>query len=230
MWAIRKAIIGKELRFKGLKLQEIWSAMYESPFAKMELLLDPQVPEWRLFGKANDEEQANAPIRKILTQPTARMRISRNAPSLFDEKWDMCLFISSTFKIQIEGAGQLLPSWEAKLGLLESFQDKKSWSHLQIAAPDDMQFEQGISGVYKWLEHCGTATGASHKKEQNEEGKKAMYLTRCGEPNKDFFVFSTSTRRYVWGAERPITAGVNPIWQPSGKEGVETGECYAPGK
>lgn len=236
MWtgAIRKATIGTELKFKLLKRQEIWSATYESPFARMELLLDPQIPEWRLFGKADDEEPANAPIRKMLIQPIARMRIALNATSLLKGEWELSLPISSTFKIQIEGFGELLPSWEAKLGLLGSFQKKKSWSHLRISAPDNVRFDQDISGVYKWLENCGTATGALHKKEENVDGKKAMYFffdpTRCGEPEEDFFVFSTSTRRYVWGEERPLTATVSPTWRPSGKEGVEIVECYTPGE
>src|SRR5947207_7761399 len=123
MWteAIRKATIGTELRFKGIKRQEVWSATYESPFAKMELLLDPQVPEWRLFGKAEEEEPANAPVRKMLIQPIARMRIALNAMSLLEGKWEFCFAISSTFKIQIEGMCKSSSSWQAKLGLQGNF-------------------------------------------------------------------------------------------------------------
>ena len=231
--AVRKAIIGNELRFKLLKRQEIWLANYESPYARMELLLDPDVPEWKLFGKADDEEPANAPIRKLLIQPVARMRIDLNADSLLAGTWELSLPISTTFEVQIEGTGELLPSWEAKLGLLGTFQHMKSWSHLRITAPDDVKYDEELSGTYKWLENCGTATGALHKKE-SEKGKKSLYFffdpTRCGEPDEDFFVFSTSTRRYVWGEERPLVATVNPKWRPSGKEGVETVECYTPGE
>ena len=236
MWsdALQKATSGDELRFKGLKRQEIWSATYESLYGRMELLLDPQFPEWRLFGKAADNEPANAPIRKMLIQPIARMQISLEATSLLEGQWQLCLPISSTFKIQIEGVGELLPSWEARLGLLGSFQDKKSWSHLRISAPDDVKFDQDIRGVYKWLENCGTATGALHKKEDAVVGEKAMYFffdpTRCGEPEEDYFVFSTSTRRYVWGETRPLTATVSPKWRPSGKDGVQTVESYTPGE
>ena len=236
MWteAVRKASSGDELRFKGLKRQEIWSATYESLYGRMELLLDPKIPEWRLFGKAADNEPANAPIRKMLIQPIARMRISLDATSLLEGQWELCLPISSTFKIQIEGIGELLPSWEAKMGLLGTYQDKKSWSHLQISAPDDVKFDQDIRGTYKWLENCGTASGALHRKANTLEREKPMFFffdpTRCGEPEEDFFVFSTSTRRYVWGEERPLTATVNSKWRPTGKEGVETVECHTPGE
>ena len=220
--------------FKLLKRQEIWSATYESPFARMELLLDPQVPEWRLFGKPDDEEPANSPIRKLLVQPLARMRIPLDATSLLEGKWELSLPITSTFKIQIEGVGELLPSWEARLGLQGKFQEKKSWSHLRISAPDDVPFDQDISGVYRWLENCGTATSALHRKEEVKEGEKPLYFffdpTRWGEPEEDFFVFSTSTRRYVWGEERPLTAIVSPKWRPSGKDGVDTIECSTPGQ
>jgi hypothetical protein len=197
MWtdAVRKATVGNELKFKLLKRQEMWSAAYESPHARMELLLDPDLPEWRLYGKADDAEPANAPIRKMLIQPLARMRIGLDATSLLDGKWEFSLPISSTFEIQIEGTGELLPSWEARLGLLGKFQEKKSWSHLKITAPEDVHFDQEITGVYKWLENCGTATGALHKKESTN-GKKPLYFffdpTRCGEAEEDFFVFSTS--------------------------------------
>lgn len=235
MWtsAIKKGTLGNELKFKSLKRQEIWSANYDSPFARMELLLDPEVPEWRLFGKADDDEPANAPIRKLLVQPIARMRIGLDATSLLEGKWELSLPITSTFQVQIEGMGELQPSWEAKLGLLGSFQDKKSWSHLRISAAEDVNFDAEISGEYKWLPDCGTATGALHKKESTD-GKKPLYFffdpTRCGEPGEDFFVFSTSTRRYVWGEERPLLATVDPSWRPSGKKGVETVECYTPGE
>jgi hypothetical protein len=235
MWtgAVRKATVGNELKFKLLKRQEMWSASYESPHARMELLLDPDLPEWRFYGKADDEEPANARIRKLLIQPIARLRIGLDATSLLDGKWEFSLPISSTFEIQIEGTGELLPSWEAKLGLLGKFQEKKSWSHFKITAPEDVHFDHEITGVYKWLENCGTATGALHKKESTD-GKKPLYFffdpTRCGEPEEDFFVFSTSTKRYVWGEERPLTATVNSGWRPTGKEGAETIECYTPGE
>ena len=236
MWAdaVRKATADIELKFHLLKRQEIWSASYESPHARIELLLDQQVPEWRLFGKADTQEPANAPIRKLLVQPIARMRIPLDATSLLEGTWELSLPVTTTFTVEIEGVGELLPSWESKLGLLGRFQEKKSWSHLRVSAPTDITFDQEISGVYKWLENCGTATGALHKREQVDEGKKAMYFffdpTRCGEPEEDFFVFSTSTKRYVWGEERPLTAMVTPKWRPSGKEGVQKVECYTPGE
>jgi hypothetical protein len=199
----------------------------------MELLLDPQIPEWRLFGKADDEEPANSPIRKMLIQPIARMRIPLDATSLLEGKWELSLPISSSFTVQIEGVGELLPSWEAKMGLLGTFKDKKSWSHLRISTPEDVCLDREISGVYKWLENCGTATGALHKKE-DDDTKTPLYFffdpTRCGEPDEDFFVFSTSTRRYVWGEERPLTATVDSAWRPTGQEGVESVECYTPGE
>jgi SNF2-related domain len=232
--AVRKATVENELKFRLLKRQEVWSASYESTHARMELLLDDQVPEWRLFGKADPEEPANAPIRKLLVQPIARMRIPLDATSLLAGKWELSLPVTTTFEIEIEGIGELLPSWEAKLGLLSDFQDKKSWSHLRVQAPADINLDQDISGVYKWLENCGTATGALHKREHVEDGKKPMYFffdpTRCGEPEDDFFVFSTSTKRYVWGEERPLTATVTPRWRPSGKEGAQKVECYMPGE
>lgn len=235
MWsgAMRKATMGNELKFKLLKRQEIWSATYDSRFAYVELLLDPQLPEWRLFGKADDDEPANSPIRKMLVQPIGRMRIALDATSLLEGKWELRLPIQSTLKIQIEGQGELLPSWEAKLGLLGKFQDKRSWSHIRISAPQDVKFDEDISGVYKWLENCGTATGALHKKESTDDTKPMYFFfdpTRCGESEEDFFVFSTSTRRYAWGEERPLTATITPTWRPSGIKGVETVECYTPGE
>ncbi|KXN85521.1 hypothetical protein AN958_11224 [Leucoagaricus sp. SymC.cos] len=53
---------GHDLQFVECKRQEIWSIIYKSPFAKLELSLYPQKPEWRLFAFPEDKEQANADI------------------------------------------------------------------------------------------------------------------------------------------------------------------------
>lgn len=42
--------VGEELRFVEPKRQEIWVATYQSTTASLQLLLNPQQPEWRLFS------------------------------------------------------------------------------------------------------------------------------------------------------------------------------------
>lgn len=67
-----------EFRFQNLKRQETWSVFYDSPNGKLELLLDPKKPEWRLFAKAKDAEPSGAEIRKILAQPIARHAVKKD--------------------------------------------------------------------------------------------------------------------------------------------------------
>ena len=61
-----------ELHFAEAKRQEIWTVVYQSPSARLELLLHPQQPEWRLYAKPDADEPANSPIRTLLDSPVGR--------------------------------------------------------------------------------------------------------------------------------------------------------------
>ncbi|KAJ7066529.1 hypothetical protein C8F01DRAFT_1123601 [Mycena amicta] len=210
-----------ELRFVEPKRQDIWIASYESPHALLELHLHPQQPEWRLYAKADPSASAQAEIRQILKSPVGRLRCT---DSLLAGSWEISLPKTTSVSVLIQGAGELVPSWEMRLGLTgDEFKDKKVVSQLKVTVPADAvgKFDRDISGVYTLLDRCGTANGALHKKVPMEDEANLPPLFLLMHPNRtsdddDCFVFSISRRRYEYGESRPLVALLDPKWrQPS---------------
>ncbi|KAI0061030.1 hypothetical protein BV25DRAFT_1870977 [Artomyces pyxidatus] len=225
-----------ELRFVELKRQNIWSAMYESTKARLELSLHPERPEWLFFAKPAPSEPANADIRKVLMYPVARLLCDG---SLLKGEWELALPFTATVDINIEGVGELVPSWEAKLGLQgPEFVDRSVYSQLKVTVPEGeaTTFDRDISGTYTLLDKCGTANSALHKKvpTKEDEGQPSLFLlldpTRSGKADDDGFVFAMSIRRYEYGETRPIVARLQPSWRQSSKEGAQRLSCSLPQK
>jgi hypothetical protein len=226
-----------ELRFVEPKRQEIWSAVYQSPVASLELLLHPQQPEWRLYAKPEESEAANSEIRHLLESPIARFTCASSG--LLKGSWEFALPFSTEVPIIIEGVGEKVPAWEARLGLIEDeYKDLVVYSQIQITLPADdiSRFDRDISGVYTLLDKCGTANSALHKKvpTKDEVALPSLFMlldpTRCGEAEKDCFVFSISKRRYEFGETRPIICLLDHKWRQSNIEGPEEVVCYLPCK
>ncbi|KAJ7255504.1 hypothetical protein B0H12DRAFT_1113809 [Mycena haematopus] len=222
-----------ELRFVEPKRQDIWVAAYESPHALLELHLHPQQPEWRLYGKAEDNAPANADIRQILKAPIGRLRCDG---ALLAGSWQLALPQFASVPVSIQGVGELVPSWEARLGLVEDqFKDKLVHSKLQVTVPPDVvgKFDRDVSGVYVLLDKCGTANGALHRKEMtaNESMLPPLFLLMHPQrtsDDDDCFVFSISKRRYAYGESRPIIAMLDPKWRQSSESGVKQVPCRVP--
>ncbi|KAI0042198.1 hypothetical protein FA95DRAFT_1682698 [Auriscalpium vulgare] len=225
-----------ELRFLELKRQDVWSATYESEKAHLVLNLHPERPEWLFFAKPASSEPANADIRKILMYPVARLLCDT---ALLSGQWEIALPLASSVSITIKGVGELVPSWEAKLGLQSSeFVDKTVYSKLEVTVSDKdaSAFDRSIAGEYTLLDKCGTANNALHKKAvaKDDAGMPALFMlldpSRSGKVEEDGFVFSTSIRRYEYGEMRPIVARLQPSWRQSSKEGAQTVTCTIPQK
>ncbi|KAL0953862.1 hypothetical protein HGRIS_005037 [Hohenbuehelia grisea] len=236
-WSSWKAAVlraaASQLRFVEPKRQEIWTAVYESPAARLELLLHPRQPEWRMYAKPEEHEPANAEIRQVLENPVGRLTC---ADGLLQGKWEFALPQSKPVSVQIEGVGELVPSWEARLGLMgDEFREQTVFSQLKITVPDDKEnlFDRRISGTYTLFDKCGTANGALHRKESTEDEASLPSLFMFLDPHrtndsKDAFVFSVSKRRYEYGEYRPIICTLDPKWRQSSDSGTETVTCYIP--
>jgi hypothetical protein len=215
------------------KRQEIWVASYESPDALLELHLHPRQPEWRLYGKAEDSAPANAEIRQILKAPVGRLRCDG---ALLAGFWELALPQFASVPISIQGVGELVPSWEARLGLTEDeFKDKLVHSKLQVTVSADVvkKFDRDVSGVYTLLDKCGTANSALHKKEMtaNESTLPPLFLLMHPQrtsDDDDSFVFSISRRRYAYGESRPIIAQLDPKWRQSNENNAKQVTCRVP--
>lgn len=215
-----------ELRFVEAKRQDIWSVVYRSSTATLELLLHPQQPEWRLYGYAEDSAPANAEIRKVLLSPIGRLLLDGD---LLTGQWEFGLPCVTEITTVIEGEGELVPSWEARLGLTaEEFAEKLVYPKLKVSVPAEKlsSLDRNISGTYTLLEKCGTANGALHKKEPTEADAGLPDLFMFLDPHRtndseDCFVFSISKRRYEYGESRPVIFKLDSSWRQSNKVGEE---------
>lgn len=230
--AVLKAV-GEELHFVEPKRQEIWVATYESASAHLQLILNPQQPEWRLFAKPEETEPAKSELRKMLELPVARFSCVKG---LFDGQWDFALPVMTSVTITFEG-GDLVPSWESRLGLQhEQFRDKMVHSQIKVTvSPEDKdKLERDISGEYRLLDKCGTANSALHKRDSTplDANLPPLFLlldpSRCGDARNDGFVFSISVRRYEYGESRPIICQLDPKWRQSDVKGPEKVRCNIP--
>ncbi|KAG0123556.1 hypothetical protein HOY82DRAFT_495139 [Tuber indicum] len=224
-----------EFRFTNLKRQQIWSVSYDAPAAKLELLLDPSQPEWRLFAKCPTSEGVNSRKRAMCKAPMARMRLS-NAQDIMDCGVEVCLPTRYDFNLTLEGEGDLVESWQAQLGLQDSkFAEKKVWSYIRMTVPDEAKecLDRDLSGLWKLLPACGTSNGALHKQVDSDGGAQLFFFldpTKCGEPKHDPFVFSVSPRRYAYGEQRPLVAKLDPKFRTFGDNTPRVVRCHVDGQ
>ncbi|KAL1407062.1 DNA (cytosine-5-)-methyltransferase dmt5 [Vanrija albida] len=217
--AVLDATHHAEFRFRYLKRQNIWTAVYESPSASLDLWLQSPTPEWRLTIKPPAEEPANSRLRQLLLQPAARMRLSNKSVGLLHGAWELCVPSDQTFDVEIGHAGEMVPSWQASLGLQDGLQDTWRWSKYKITVPEatDRVLDRPLSGVYSLLPQCGQAMSSLHVKEEADDGQPRMYFffdpSRSGEAADDRFVFSTNIERLDYNVERDIVASVDRKWR-----------------
>ena len=222
-----------ELRFYYLKRAEVWTAVYDSPYSRLELILNSVLVEWRLFAKPARTEAGNSRLRQLLQRPFARMRPTGNG--LLDGKWQFCLPVTNHFEATIESVGQLVRSWESRLGLQEDrFAEKNVWSKLRVTiGPEAVDFlDEDISGTYNFLPDCGTASGSLHKREDQNLQQCFLFLdpSRLGKPDNDVFVFANDIRRLNHEDTRQIIAEVSSSWRPSDTKGPQRVRCRAAGQ
>lgn len=224
-----------ELRFVDLRRQEVWTAVYESPSARLELTLLPARPEWNLYAIPSVNEPAKSVVRLALEAPVARMVCESGWLS---GVWAFAMPKKTTVPVDIRGEGEQVPAWEAVLGLQsEQMKNKTVYSRLRISvAPEHVaKLDRDISGVYDLLDKCGTACNALHKRRvpDGEASWLPIFLlldpTRVGPWSEDSFAFSVSKRRYEFGETRPVLCRLNTKWrQSSVKVDSSTVQCTIP--
>ena len=225
-------VCNSELRFVELKRQEIWSVVYQSPAGFLELSIHPRRPEWRLFANPEPAEPANAEIRQVLQSPVARLVCEEG---LLKGKWQFALPNPTSVSISIQGIDDLVPSWEARLGLAgEEFKNKMVYSKVKasLSKSDAAKLDIDISGVYVLLDKCGTANGALHRRIQDGSGTSPsvfmLFDPHRTNDSEDCFVFTISIRRLEYQEYRPIICKLDPSWRQSSTEQVETVTGHLP--
>ncbi len=221
--------LGEELRFHSLRRTQTWTIHYDGPYSRLELLLHPHKAEWRLYAKVSKQEPGDSKLRQLLAHPFARMR-PRTA-SLFAGRWQFCLPSTIQVPITIEGKGRQARSWESRIGLqAPKFADKHVWTELHVKVRQEFNTQLGldISGDYKWLPDCGTASCGLHKKISGNETSPIFFFLdpdRTGNPVHDKFVFSTDIHRLSHGEVRSTIARAESSWRPSAHKGPQDVKC-----
>ena len=222
--------LGEELRFVSTKRSQFWTIAYDAQHSRMELVFTRERPQWFLYAKPNPAEPEGSPIRRLLRTPVARMSV--NGDDLLHGIWEVCLPITYRFQLTVKGKEKLVPSWESNLGLTEPFDAKMVWSFLEVESNSDVaeKLEIDLTGTYKLLPNCGTASGSLHVR-MSSNGSEQLYLffdpDRVGNPKLDTFVFSTDIRRLNYGETRHTVARVDHRWKPSSAQGRNTMNCSA---
>jgi len=221
------AAVSGEFRFKSLLRQENWVVNYDAPHARLELVLNPKKPEWRVFAKCPEMEGVNSRKRHLCVPPIARMFIEPGKDALAGQ-WELCLPVVANIKATIEGIGEKVPSWRRTLGYTDSATMKSEiWNYLRVTIPDEekAKLDRDVSGDYRLLPDCGTAQGALHIRDKNDDEKPPIYLfldqTRTGDASDDCFTFSEDHRRLGYGEVRTVIGKLAASWRQSDKEGPQ---------
>ncbi len=228
-WAAYKdavsSMLSADLVFREDKRQETWIVVYESAHGLLEVHLHHIRPQLLLYAKASPSISANSPIRDMLMHPVARLICDGG---LLLGEWELGIPVTHSVKITVEGKGQLIPAWEAKLGLEKSeLKNKKVWSSLSIEVDtaSEQLLDQKITGAFKLIDKCGTANSAVHVMEGQGSGTLPLYLfldpTRCGLPEDDCFVLSSNIGRVEYGERRLIVGSFDKSWRPSAAVGPQ---------
>lgn len=220
MWrdAVVEGVKDTELRFRILKRQSTWTAVYEGQTAILELWLK-STPEWRLTIKTPVDEPVNSPLRKLLLRPVARMRLDPDSDNVLSGDWEVCVPSEQEFRIEVTGCGDKVPTWQASLGLQGKFVGNERWSKVNVHVPPEAEraLDRDVSGIYTLLPRCGQNQASLHKQEGDSDEPLFFYLNadRVGNSSDDQYVFSTSIERVDYGTERDIVASLDRKWRES---------------
>lgn len=221
--AVLETVTDAEFRFRFLKRQTIWTAVYEAPSATLELCLRSPTPEWRLTIKPPTSEPVKSRLRELLLLPVARMQLKMQKHDVLSGKWELCVPSYQAFDAEITGCGEIVPTWQASIGLQGGLEGTTRWSQFKIELPDaaEKALDLSLSGVYTLLPKCGQAQASLHVKESEDDSLPPLFLfldpTRCGETSDDKYVFSTSIDRLDYYTERDVIASLDKKWKESNK-------------
>ncbi|EST09082.1 C-5 cytosine methyltransferase [Kalmanozyma brasiliensis GHG001] len=236
-WGKRVAEVleSAEFRFQTLLRQKVWQVQFAAPGARLDLLLDPVEPHWRILVEPPIDEPAGSPLRKLLIQPVARMALDATAKrvDLLHGQWELCLPTTKVTIVTVRSTGPQVQAWQSAMGLGGKWADKLRYSQMHVSVPEDVRdlLDADIDGAYDLLEQCGTACGALHvrRKDQDTANHRRLFLfidtDRFQDQSADRFVFSTDTSRWPYPLERVSVAQLEPGWRPAfavpSKEEVE---------
>lgn len=218
--AVLQAVV-TPLTFKEFRRMSHWIVCYDSPVARLELMLDPECLQWKLFVKPASWLPGKHHLRASFQQPVAKA-LAVNG-SFFGEIWEWRAPTKISSNAGIEAHGQQVPSWFARLGLVETENDEMP-SDLKVKT-SDAKLDSSVSGSYTYLPNCGTACESLYKR-VGPGGLPDVYLflesPLIQEPKYDTFVFARDHSRLPHDQTREIIASVHSSWRPWTKSAKTT--------
>jgi site-specific DNA-cytosine methylase len=221
-------VLHDSFAFKAFRRTSSWIIVYESSSARLELVLGVHTSDWKVYAKPDDGLSGVDELRKFFEEPVATAQVKKNA--FFGDKWQWRVpQQGSLFELLVQGHGQQVPSWAARLGLPQSAHERV-WSELRIEKhgnndlPKHIQGSyEHIRGNYKLLPDCGTACESLYKRIESTPGPNMFFFldpARIGDPKDDCFVFARDHSRLQYDQVREITATVDAKWRPELLDGT----------
>ncbi|GAA5877400.1 hypothetical protein JCM1840_006088 [Sporobolomyces johnsonii] len=213
--AASEALEGAEFHFSRIDRQQAWTAVFKADRARLELHLEKNLLEWRLYTDAPAKLATNAPLRTLLSHPIARLRLSAEADSLLNGKWDLSVPLveteSTTIEMEYE---EYVPSWRARLGLVEFLSEKRPKKISVKFNGDANILDRSIDGDYILEDRCGTAANSLYRRtEPKETTPLFLFLDPSSylEAQHDAFVFADNCARTT--SSRSVIASITPSWR-----------------
>ena len=209
-----------EFRFTRIERSHYWVVHYTGTSgARVELRFSKRCVSWFLFANtttATDELQA------ILENPIARLVLDKDdsSTSIINGMWEVCLPSSKNVEVIIEGVGERVESWEAKIGLKGGFENTRRYDRLKITVEGNSAVANLVNGTYKLLPKCGGACGTLHKMvcEDGSSGNDMFFFLesgRCSLADNDSFVFSPYKHRTSYDEYREVCLSLEEGFRPS---------------
>lgn len=237
--AVLTGLDDAEFHYRNADRQHLWTVTYEAAQAHLRLTLQSDRLVWLLYCKAPAQDNVNSVRRKLLSQPVARMVVQQDARSVLDGEWSVLLPTQHHAEITIEGKGDLVPTWEARLGIVRlpeeqngvkvdtvDWQGKRQWTRLEVTVKTEYaaMMDLDVTGSYSLQSRCGTAMENLHIRDDGVRPKVSLFLdqVRCGFVQDDPFVFALDHERLDYGVERLTVAKIKPSWRPTNGVGPKT--------
>lgn len=233
--ALERGLNG-EFRYQSVeRAHDCWTIKYNGDSTRLELKIDAeQRMSWYLYLNPSGELEKTHRQHLLLRNHIAKMNPT-DAEDPLSGVWEFRLAPkTSEFWLSITGSGSLVASWEAKQGLERAANDQV-WDSLQVKIKDyetPILHGYDINGRYELLQECGTAYGSLYKRVQENSKEPPIFLFYDPEhyslPQRDFFVFATTSHRRQYGEKRDFIASLEPRWWPTEKASEDV-RCRARG-
>ncbi|KAF1848463.1 uncharacterized protein K460DRAFT_308788 [Cucurbitaria berberidis CBS 394.84] len=185
-----------------------WKATYNSPQARLELIIGGHDIQWLLFVTCSQDVPGNSSLRKLLKGPVARAYVTE---SLLDAQWQLFKPSIEHCTLQMSGSAERSSSWKSRLGLVKH---KAETVPKTIKIHSNAKWAKVLVGEYDFLAHCGTACGSLYKRSTTPALYMFLDPDPIGSPDNDSFVFSHDCTRKYSGDTRISMAHLEPSWRP----------------